>query len=107
MNLSQSSLFVRIPVRAAFCVRVLFVLLTVLALFFLSTTPANAQIPRGNKLGKHWAQPYNLALLRQYLTEGSFFHTVTVDSGGSGDFTTITSALAFVTAQNPTLSSQW
>jgi hypothetical protein len=69
--------------------------------------PATAQIPRGNKLGKRWPQPYNLTLLRQYLTEGSFFHTLTVDSGGSGDFTTLSTALAYVASQNPTLSNQW
>src|SRR5436309_11213091 len=92
---------VRVLVRAAFPVRVV---LAVLAVLLLSTAPAHAQIPRGNKLGKHWSQPYNNTLLRQYLTEGSFFHTLTVDSGGSGDFTSLSAALAYVTTQNPTLT---
>jgi hypothetical protein len=92
---------VRVPVRAVLVVPV------VLAVLVLSVLPAAAQIPRGNKLGKRWPQPYNLTLLRQYLTEGSFFHTLTVDSGGSGDFLTLSAAIAYVTAQNPTLSSQW
>jgi hypothetical protein len=101
----SSSVSVRVPVRV--CVRAVLAVLALLAVLVLSAIPASAQIPRGNKLGKRWSQPYNLTLLRQYLTEGSFFHTLTVDGGGSGDFTTLSSALAYVAAQSPTLSSQW
>jgi hypothetical protein len=95
---------VRVPVRAASSIRAV---LVVLAVLVLSALPAAAQIPRGNKLGKRWPQPYNLTLLRQYLTEGAFFHTLTVDSGGSGDFLTVSAAITYVTAQNPTSTSQW
>jgi hypothetical protein len=98
---------VRVPVRAASFVRAVLVVPVVLAFLVLSTHPAAAQIPHGSKLGKRWPQPYNLTLLRQYLTEGSFFHTLTVDSGGSGDFLTVSAAIAYVSAQNPTVSSQW
>lgn len=84
---------------------VLLVFAVLLVPFF--ACPGEAQIPRGNRLGKRWPQPYNSALLRQYLTEGSFYHTVTLDSGGSGDFTDLSDALAFVASQNPSLSSQW
>jgi hypothetical protein len=96
--------FVRVPVRAASSV---LAVLAVLAVLVLSAHPAHAQIPRGNKLGKRWPQPYNLTLLRQYLTEGSFFHTLTVDSGGSGDFLTVSAAITYVSAQNPTSTNQW
>ena len=94
------SVSVRVPVREVLAV------FYVLSLFFFSI-PAQAQIPRGNKLGNRWSQPYNNLLLRQYLTDGSFFHTVTLDSGGSGDFISLSAALAFVTAQNPSPTSQW
>jgi hypothetical protein len=99
------SVFVHLPVRAAFPVLAVLAVLYVLA--FLFPSAAHAQIPRGNKLGKRWSQPYNNTLLRQYLTEGSFFHTITVDSGGSGDFISLSAALAFVTSQNPSFTSQW
>jgi hypothetical protein len=102
---SSASVPVRVPVRAT--VPVLAVLAVLYVLSCLFPTPANAQIPRGNKLGNRWPQPYNNLLLRQYLIEGSFFHTLTIDSGGSGDFTSISPALAFVTAQNPSITSQW
>ena len=69
--------------------------------------PGEAQIPRGNRLGKRWSQPYNNSHFRQYLTEGGFYHTVTLDSGGSGDFTDLSSALAFVASQNPSPSNPW
>ena len=84
---------------------VLLVLAVLLVPFF--ACPGEAQIPRGNRLGKRWSQPYNNPHFRQYLTEGGFYHTVTLDSGGSGDFTDLSDALAFVASQNPTLSSQW
>jgi hypothetical protein len=74
---------------------------------FGALPPAEAQIPRGSKFGKRWPQPYNAQLLRQYLTEGGFYHTVTVDSGGSGDFTKLSDAFAFVASQNPTMTSRW
>jgi hypothetical protein len=98
------SVSVRARVRAASSVLAVPVVLAVLV---LSALPSAAQIPHGSKLGKRWPQPYNLTLLRQYLTEGAFFHTLTVDSGGSGDFLTVSAALAYVTAQNPTSTSQW
>ncbi len=69
--------------------------------------PAESQIPRGNRLGKRWLHPYNSSHLRQYLTEGSFYHTITVDSGGSGDFTDLSNALSYVASQNPSFLSQW
>ena len=84
---------------------VLLVLAVLLVPFF--ACPGEAQIPRGNRLGKRWNQPYNNSLLRQYLTEGGFYHTATLDSGGSGDFTDLSDAVAFVASQNPSLSSQW
>jgi hypothetical protein len=83
--------------------------LVVLALFLIPflACPAESQIPRGNRFGKRWPQPYSNSLFRQYLTEGSFYHTVTVDSGGSGDFTDLSTALAYVASQNPSLLNQW
>lgn len=84
---------------------VLLVLAVLLVPFF--ACPGEAQIPRGNRLGKRWSQPYNNSLLRQYLTDGGFYHTVTLDSGGSGDFTDLSDAVAFVASQNPSLLSQW
>ena len=84
---------------------VLLVLAVLLVPFF--ACPGEAQIPRGNRLGKRWSQPYNNSLFRQYLVEGGFYHTVTLDSGGSGDFTDLSDAVAFVASQNPALSNQW
>ena len=84
---------------------VLLVLSVLLVPFF--ACPGEAQIPRGNRLGKRWSQPYNNSHFRQYLTEGGFYHMVTLDSGGSGDFTDLSDAVAFVASQNPSLSSQW
>jgi len=93
---------------------VLSVLFVLVVLFVLSVLvlvgvipPAEAQIPRGSKFGKRWTQPYNTQLLREYITEGGFYHTITVDSGGSGDFMKISEAFAFVAAQNPTMTSRW
>lgn len=85
------------------------VVLAVLAVLDLSGVlpPAEAQTPRGSTFGKRWEQPYNTQLLRQYLTEGGFYHTITVDSGGSGDFTDLSVALAFVATQNPSFANQW
>ena len=85
------------------------VVLVVLAVVDLSgfLPPAAAQIPHGTLYGKKLSEPYNTPLIRKYLTEGAFYHTVTVDSGGSGDFIKLSDAFAFVAAQNPTLTSRW
>ena len=51
--------------------------------------------------------PYNMWQVRQYLSSVSFARTVTVDPGGSGDFTTYAAAVQFVASQNPTLQKPW
>jgi hypothetical protein len=87
-------------------IRIALVVLAVLW-FPLFACPAESQIPRGNRLGKRWTLPYSSSHLRQYLTEGSFYHTVTVDSGGSGDFTDLSNALSYIASQSPSFLSQW
>ena len=51
--------------------------------------------------------PYNMWQVRQYLSSAPFARTVTVDPGGSGDFTTYAAAVAFVATQNPTAQKPW
>jgi hypothetical protein len=69
--------------------------------------PAEAQIPHATRYGKKLPEPYSTPLIRKYLKEGGFYHVVTVDPGGSGDFQDISEAFAFVASQNPTFASRW
>lgn len=66
-----------------------------IALLFLAlaSTAAPAQIPRPR------TTPYNSKLTSKFLETARFTRTVTVDSGGAGDFASVKAACDFVAAQ--------
>lgn len=66
-----------------------------LALLF-SSMAADAQLPRGKA---KYPNSMSTRQIAQYLQSAQFARMVTVDSGGSGDYTSIAAALAHVAAQ--------
>jgi hypothetical protein len=79
-----------------------FAVLVVLAVLdLLGVLPAEAQIPRANP------RPYNTAQITHWLSNARFSRTVTVDGGGSGDFSNLPAALAYVASQKPNWTNPW